>query len=46
MGSTRDEITIDIVNCGGFDITPSPHQEANNAIGNFMTAHSISHYYD
>ena len=44
MGATDEEITLDILICGGLGMTP-PDEQVANSIQNFMTGRDISGYY-
>lgn len=45
MGSTREEITIDIVNCGGVGLNPPHEEEAATSLGNYRMARDLASYY-
>ncbi len=44
MGATNEEITLDIVICGGTGLNPTK-EEVGNSIENFFGARNIKHYY-
>jgi len=45
MGASDQEITLDMVICGGYGLTPPSHPEGYNTIENWQIKKDIKKYY-